>query len=47
LLYKNSAGYVEFARMPPTFAAAKKTYSGFSVLKKSSVSFWLIKLSSD
>ena len=30
----NSALYVLFAKIPPTFAAAKKTYSGFSLEKK-------------
>jgi hypothetical protein len=39
LSYRKSALYVLFANIPPTFAAAKKTYSGSSRAKKSSTAF--------
>ena len=31
--YMKSAGYSEFAPIPPTFAAARNTYSGCSTAK--------------
>ncbi len=42
----NSAGYVLLAMMPPTFAAAKNTYSGLSVSKKSFTACWFVRSSS-
>ena len=41
-----SAGYVLLAWIPPTFAAAKTTCSGFSVAKKDSTSDWRVRSSS-
>ena len=46
LSYMKSAGASIFAAIPPTLAAARKTYSGFSAAKKPSTSVCLHKSSS-
>ena len=43
---RKSAGYVALARMPPPLAAAKKTYSGFSLEKKRSTALTSVRSNS-
>jgi hypothetical protein len=42
-----SAGYVLLACIPPTLAAARITYWGFSAAKKESTSDWRVRSSSE
>ena len=43
---KKATGLAIFALIPPTLAAARNTTSGFSFLKKSLTSLWIVKSNS-